>query len=79
MDTARLCRFAAFGAAIALGVPSVATANEVTKWNEITVSTVNAQASPLVSAAQAGPVFVAMAQGAVFGAVNAADRHGRPI
>jgi hypothetical protein len=38
---------------------------------------VNAQ-PPLTSAPNAGAVFVAMVQGAVYGAVNAADRHGRP-
>jgi hypothetical protein len=51
--------------------------NEVTKWNEIAVNTVIAQ-PPLMSAAPAGAVFVAMVQGAVYGAVNAIDRHGRP-
>jgi hypothetical protein len=61
-----------------LAVPAVAHAsNEVTKWNEIAVNTVNAQ-PPLLSAPPAGAVFVAMVQGAVYGAVNAADRHGRP-
>jgi hypothetical protein len=63
---------------VALAVPTVAqAANEVTKWNEIAVNTVNAQ-PPLMSAPPAGAVFVAMVQGAVYGAVNAADRHGRP-
>jgi PAP2 superfamily len=61
----------------ALVLPSVARANEVTKWNEIAVSTVNAQ-PPITSAPNAGSVFIAMVQGAVYGAVNAADRHGRP-
>jgi hypothetical protein len=76
MTHARLM-VAAFIAAVALGVPAVASANEVTKWNEIAVSTVNAQ-PPLTSAPQAGGIFVAMVQGAVYGAVNAVDRHGRP-
>jgi hypothetical protein len=63
---------------VALAVPTVAqAANEVTKWNEIAVTTVNAQPSPLASAPNAGSVFVAMVQGAVYGAVNATDRHGR--
>lgn len=61
----------------ALLLPSVARANEVTKWNEIAVNTVNAQ-PPVTSAANAGAIFVAMVQGAVYGAVNAVDRHGRP-
>jgi hypothetical protein len=77
MTHARFPLVAAFVAAVALGGPAVASANEVTKWNAIAVATVNAQ-PPLMSAPPAGSVFVAMAQGAVFGAVNAVDRHGRP-
>ena len=66
------------GLAIALAVPAVAaSANEATKWNEIAVNTVNAQ-SPITSAPSAASIFVAMVQGAVYGAVNAVDRHGRP-
>src|SRR4029453_15163413 len=63
--------------AVALAAPAVASANEVTKWNEIAVNTVNAQ-PPIASTPPAGAVFVAMVQGAVYGAVNAVDRHGRP-
>jgi hypothetical protein len=77
MKPARLGRLAVLGAAVALAVPAVAQANEVTKWNEIAVNTINAQ-PPLTSAPNAGAVFVAMVQGAVYGAVNAVDRHGRP-
>ena len=77
MKPARLGRLAVLGAAVALAVPAVAQANEVTKWNEIAVNTINAKA-PLTSAPPAGAVFVAMVQGAVYGAVNAVDRHGRP-
>jgi hypothetical protein len=51
----------AFGAAVALAVPSVAAANEVTKWNEITVGTVNTQSSPLVSAAPTRATFLSSA------------------
>jgi hypothetical protein len=65
------------GVAVALALPGVARANEVTKWNEIAVNTVNAQ-PPITSQAQAGAVFMAMVQGAVYGAVNAVDRHGKP-
>jgi hypothetical protein len=73
-----LGRFAVLAAAVALAVPAVAQAgNEVTKWNEIAVTTVNGQA-PITSAPNAGAVFVAMVQGAVYGAVNAVDRHGKP-
>jgi hypothetical protein len=77
MKLARLGRLAVLGAAVALAVTAVAQANEVTKWNEIAVGTINAQA-PLTSAPPAGAVFMAMVQGAVYGAVNAVDRHGRP-
>jgi hypothetical protein len=77
MKKARLGLLAAFAAAIALAAPAVASANEVTKWNELAVNTVNAQ-PPLTSAAQAGGIFVAMVQGAVYGAVNSVDPHGRP-
>jgi hypothetical protein len=77
MKVARFGRLAVLGGALALAVPAVAQANEVTKWNEITVNTVNAQPA-LTSAPNAGSIFVAMAQGAVYGAVNAVDRHGKP-
>jgi hypothetical protein len=77
MTHARFGIVAAFVAAVALGVPAVASANEVTKWNDLAVSTVNAQ-PPLTSAPPAASIFVAMVQGAVYGAVNAVDRHGRP-
>jgi hypothetical protein len=74
----RLSWLVVLGAVFAFTVPAVASAaNEVTKWNEIAVSTVNAQ-TPITSAPPAGSIFVAMVQGAVYGAVNAADRHGRP-
>jgi hypothetical protein len=77
MTSARLGRLAILGAAVALAVPAVAQANEVTNWNAIAVSTINAQ-PPLTSAPPAGAVFIAMVQGAVYGAVNSVDRHGRP-
>jgi hypothetical protein len=77
MKTARL-GLAAVAALLALALPTVAQANEVTKWNEIAVNTINTQPSPLTSAPNAGAVFTAMVQGAVYGAVNAVDRHGKP-
>src|SRR5215212_8948044 len=77
MNAARCGRLAVLGAALALAVPAVAQANEVTKWNELAVSTVNAQ-PPLTSAPNAGSIFIAMVQGAVYGAVNAVDRQGKP-
>jgi hypothetical protein len=79
MKPRRIGRLAVLGLAVALAVPAVAaSANEVTKWNELAVTTVNTQPSPLASAPNAGSIFVAMVQGAVYGAVNATDRHGRP-
>lgn len=78
MNPMRIGRLAVLGLAVALAVPAVASsANEVTKWNEIAITTVNAQ-PPITSAPSAGSIFVAMVQGAVYGAVNAVDRHGRP-
>src|SRR6478735_10646981 len=73
-------RVAVVAAAVALAVPAAAQAgNEVTKWNEIAVTTVNAPTqAPFTSAANSGAVMVAMVQGAVYGAVNAVDRHGKP-
>jgi hypothetical protein len=57
----------------------VAHANEVTKWNDIAVNTITAPTQPaIVSAPPAGAVFMAMVQGAVYGAANAVDRHGKP-
>src|SRR4029453_9159915 len=82
-DEARTAgRLAVFATAVALAGPAVAQAdvaqgNEVTKWNEIAVATVNGQPA-ITSAPPAGSVFVAMVQGAVYGAVNAVDRHGKP-
>jgi hypothetical protein len=78
MKTVRL-GLAAVAALVALVLPTVAQANEVTKWNEIAANTVLAPTQPaLVSAPPAAGVFIAMVQGAVYGAANAVDRHGKP-
>ena len=77
MNLRRLSRLAALCAGVSLVVPSVASANEVTKWNEIALNTISTQ-PPIASAPNATGVFTAMVQGAVYGAVNAVDRHGRP-
>ena len=78
MKHGRLGPLAVLAAAVVLAVPAVAqAANEVTKWNGIAVATVNGQPG-ITSAPPAGSIFVAMVQGAVYGAVNAVDRHGRP-
>ena len=66
---------AVIGALIALALPAVAQANEVTKWNSIALSTVAAQ-PPVGSAPNASAVFMAMTQGAVYGAVNSIDGRG---
>jgi hypothetical protein len=77
MNYGRFGRLAALAAAVALVVPALAQANEVTKWNNVAVNTILAQ-PPIASAPPASGVFVAMVQGAVYGAVNAIDRQGRP-
>src|SRR5215471_12880168 len=68
---------ATVGAVLALTIPAVAQANEVTNWNTIALNTVLAQ-PPIGSSANSSAVFMAMTQGAVYGAVNAINRHGRP-
>jgi hypothetical protein len=68
---------AVVGVLLALALPAVARANEVTNWNSIALNTVAAE-PPIGSAPNATAVFMAMTQGAVYGAVNAIDRHGRP-
>ena len=78
MKTARL-GLAAVAALVALVLPTVAQANEVTKWNEIAANTVLAPTQPAtVSSPPSAGVFMAMVQGAVYGAANAVDRHGKP-
>jgi hypothetical protein len=78
MRPALLGRLAALLAVAVLAVPATAAAaNEVTNWNEIAQNTVLAQ-PPIASAPPASAVFMAMVQGAVYGAVNAIDRHHRP-
>ena len=77
MKPKRLARLALLATAVGLVVPAVASANEITKWNEITINTLGMQ-PPIASAPNAGSIFIAMSQGAVYGAVNAVDRHGRP-
>jgi len=62
---------------IARAAPETPQTNEVTNWNAIAQSTVLAQ-PPNTSAPPASAVFMAMVQGAVYGAVNAIDRHHRP-
>ena len=76
MKHARL-GLAAGAVLLALALPTVAQANEVTKWNELALSTVLAQPA-ITSSPPSAAVFVAMVQGAVYGAVNATDRHGKP-
>jgi hypothetical protein len=76
MNAARL-GLAVVGALVTLALPTVAQANEVTKWNELAVTTVLAQPA-ITSSPPAAAVFMAMVQGSVYGAVNAVDRHGRP-
>jgi hypothetical protein len=76
MKRARL-GLAAVAALLALALPTVAQANEVTKWNDIAVTTLLLQ-PPIASQPPAAAVFMATVQGAVYGAANAVDRHGKP-
>jgi hypothetical protein len=76
MKSARL-GLAAVAALVALVLPTVAQANEVTKWNDIAVTTLLLQ-PPIASSPPAAGVFMATVQGAVYGAANAVDRHGKP-
>ena len=76
MKVTRL-RLAVVGVFLALALPTVAQANEVTNWNSIALNTVLAQ-PPISSSPNSTAVFMAMTQGAVYGAANAIDRHGRP-
>jgi hypothetical protein len=64
-------------AAAVLAAPAGAQGNEVTKWNEIAVTTVLAQ-PPITSAPPASATFIAMVQGAVYDAVNSIDQTHRP-
>jgi hypothetical protein len=78
MRPALLGRLAVVAALAALAIPATAAAaNEVTNWNTIAQNTVLAQ-PPIASAPPASAVFMGMVQGAVYGAVNAIDRHHRP-
>jgi hypothetical protein len=70
-------RLVGAAAVLALALPAVAQANEVTTWNTIALNAVLAQ-PPVGSSPNSTAVFMAMTQGAVYGAVNAIDRHGRP-
>jgi hypothetical protein len=76
MNIARL-GLATVAALLALALPTVAQANEVTKWNDIAVTTLLAQ-PPIASQPPAAAVFMATVQGAVYAAANAVDRHGKP-
>ena len=68
---------AVVGVVFSLALPALAQANEVTNWNTIALSTVLSE-PPISSSPNSTAVFMAMTQGAVYGAANAIDRHGRP-
>jgi hypothetical protein len=74
---ARRFGLAVVAVVFALAAPAVAQANEVTTWNTIALNTVLAE-PPIASSPNSTAVFMAMTQGAVYGAVNAVDRHGQP-
>jgi hypothetical protein len=79
MKHARLGRLAVIGAAVALSVPAVAQANEVTNWNRIATSTLVQFPGPGGGAPPALQINLAMTQGAVYDAVNAIQRRHRPL
>jgi len=61
----------------AVVTPSPSGPNEVVKWNAIAQDTILAQA-PNAASPPAAAVFMAMVQGAVYGAVNSIDARHRP-
>jgi len=70
---------AVFAAAVALAVPAVAQANEVTHWNRIAMNTLVAFPGPAGGAPPALQIHMGMTQGAVYDAVNATEpKHYRP-
>ena len=68
---------AALGA-VAVAVPAVAPATEVTNWNRIATDTLVAIPGPAGGAPPALQIYMAMTQGAVYDAVNAIERRHRP-
>jgi hypothetical protein len=79
MRGSRLGWLAALGAAVALAVPGLAQANEVTKWNGIATSTLVQFPGPGGGAPPALQVNMGMVEGAVYDAVNSIERRHRPI
>src|SRR5689334_1891517 len=77
MQSHRLRRLLAV-AVLALAVPAVAQANTVTQWNKTAVDTLVAFPGPAGGAAPALQIDLAMAQGAVYDAVNGIEPRHRP-
>ena len=77
MHSHRLRRLLAV-AVLALAVPAVAQANTVTQWNKTAIDTLVAFPAPAGGAAPALQIDLAMAQGAVYDAVNAIEPRHRP-
>ena len=77
MQSHRLRRLLAV-AILALAVPAVAQANTVTQWNKTAVDTLVAFPGPAGGAAPALQIDLAMAQGAVYDAVNGIEPRHRP-
>lgn len=73
----KLTRLTLVGVILAFALPAVAQANMVTTWNTIALNTIAAE-PPVISQAPPTAVFLAMTQGAVYGAVNSLDNQGRP-
>jgi PAP2 superfamily len=70
---------AALALVVAIAVPAIAQANEVTKWNQIATSTLVQFPGPGGGAPPALQINMGMAQGAVYAAINAIERRHRPI
>ena len=79
MSSRRFLWLAGLVLVVALAVPAIAEANEVTKWNQIATNTLVAFPGPGGGAPPALQINMGMTQGAVYAAVNAIERRHRPI
>jgi hypothetical protein len=78
MKSARMTPIAVLVAVVALALPSLAQADEVTNWNDIASETLVQFTGPGGGAPPALQINMAMVEGAVSDAVNAIERRHRP-
>jgi hypothetical protein len=78
-SSARTCWLAVVATVVALAVPALAQADEVTKWNRIATTTLVGFPGPGGGAPPALQINMGMIQGAVSDAVNAIERRHRPL